>query len=149
MNTKHTPGPWRLEKHPEWSQYYGNIVGSYGIGAGNIENIRTISVQLKHGTDEETVNCSFQSVGRQNWKRVEQSTKGDEMSDTLSSGHEEAKTLYNAAKRVIENADAHEAAWNREGRVYDTKAHGLACQLNTHAGEMLRQAVQDVDDLMD
>ena len=54
MNTKHTPGPWRLEKHPEWSQYYGNIVGSYGIGAGNIENIRTISVQLKHGTDEET-----------------------------------------------------------------------------------------------
>ena len=31
------------------------------------------------GTDEEPVNCSFQSVGRQNWKRVEQSPKGEIM----------------------------------------------------------------------
>ena len=31
------------------------------------------------GTDEEPVHCSFDGVGKQNWKRVEQSTEGEIM----------------------------------------------------------------------
>ena len=50
--------------------------------------------------------CLWAQNGKADWQlvdeaEVEQSTEGDEMSDTLSSGHEEAKALYNAAKRVI------------------------------------------------
>ena len=73
----------------------------------------------------------------------------DTFTEVVISGHKEAKALYNAAKRVIENADSQEAAWIREGSVFGTKSHGLACQLNSHAGELLRLAVQDVDDLID
>ena len=37
----------------EHSEYYGNIIGSYGKKDGEFERIRTITIQLNHGTDEE------------------------------------------------------------------------------------------------
>ena len=52
MITKHTLKPWIFEKH-EQGIYYGNIIGSYGKSEQGFERIRTITVQLKHGTEEE------------------------------------------------------------------------------------------------
>ena len=55
METKHTPGPWRFEPHdPQFSQWAGNIVGSYGRVNG-IENVRTITCQTKYGEPDEIV----------------------------------------------------------------------------------------------
>lgn len=51
--TLHTPGPWRFEEHPGHSRYYGNIIGSYGRDKQGIENIRTITCQLRNGPEEE------------------------------------------------------------------------------------------------
>lgn len=44
----HTPGPWTFERHPEESQYFGNVIGHY-----ELQVIRTISCQLRYGTKEE------------------------------------------------------------------------------------------------
>lgn len=56
METKHTPGPWEFQPHDKDSRYYGNIVGYYSKYETDPEKgnqIRTITIQLKHGTDEE------------------------------------------------------------------------------------------------
>jgi hypothetical protein len=52
MSATHTPTPWKFIRHPEESDWAGNIQGSYGKVDG-IENIRTISCQTKYGTPEE------------------------------------------------------------------------------------------------
>jgi hypothetical protein len=51
----HTPGPWEFQKH-DAGRYYGNIVGYYSRYETEPEKgnqIRTITIQLNHGTDEE------------------------------------------------------------------------------------------------
>jgi len=44
---KHTPAPWEIQRH-DIGPYYGNVVGHY-----TERKIRTITIQLKYGTDEE------------------------------------------------------------------------------------------------
>ena len=51
--SKYTPTPWEFEPHPEESEYFGNIIGNYGKDGDGVSRIRTITCQLKHGTDEE------------------------------------------------------------------------------------------------
>lgn len=53
---KSTPGPWEFQKHDDHSRYYGNIIGYYSRYETDPEKgnqIRTITIQLKHGTEEE------------------------------------------------------------------------------------------------
>lgn len=44
----HTPGPWTFERHGKESNYFGNIIGHY-----TERTVRTITCQLRYGTDEE------------------------------------------------------------------------------------------------
>lgn len=56
----HTPTPWRFEKHGRNSDYFGNIVGIYGVTDHGSEKIRTITCQLKYGPEEENqANAEF------------------------------------------------------------------------------------------
>ncbi len=52
VNTRHTAAPWRFQRH-DFGRYYGNIIGSYGIGENGFENTRTITIQLKNAGEEE------------------------------------------------------------------------------------------------
>lgn len=49
---KHTPGPWEFCLHDPHSQWFGNIIGVYGVVDGS-KNIRTITCQTKYGTLDE------------------------------------------------------------------------------------------------
>lgn len=55
LDMTHTPTPWRFEKHGRNSDYFGNIVGVYGVTDHGSEKIRTISCQLKYGPEEESL----------------------------------------------------------------------------------------------
>ncbi len=48
-----TPGPWRFEAHRDPQHFYGNVVGSYGLNAQGIEQIRTITCQTTYGEPAE------------------------------------------------------------------------------------------------
>ena len=50
----HTPGPWHFQPHEDWSEWAGNIIGSYGKDARGVESIRTIDCITKYAAQEET-----------------------------------------------------------------------------------------------
>jgi hypothetical protein len=51
--TQHTPGPWRFQPHGPNGHFYGNILGSYGVGDFGIEEVRTITCQTRFGALDE------------------------------------------------------------------------------------------------
>ena len=48
---KHTPGPWDVYIHDEWSNYYGNI--SHNWQENGMNYTRTIATILKYASEEE------------------------------------------------------------------------------------------------
>jgi len=52
---KFTPGPWKFRQHSVDSQYFGNITGTYGKTPEGYTSIRTVALNLNHGTEEENM----------------------------------------------------------------------------------------------
>ena len=60
-----TGGPWAFHEHDVDSKWFGNIVGSYGLNKHGIQEIRTITCQLKYGDpSEQEANARFIAFAR-------------------------------------------------------------------------------------